>query len=51
MMTEEIIELVRTIGLPGTICLYFIFKVERVVENNTKALTLFLNEVKSGNRK
>ena len=39
----ETIPLIQNVGFPIALCLYFVFKVEKVVKNNTIALT----EVKS----
>lgn len=39
MSLVEVLECVNNFGFPIVISLYFIFKVEKVVQNNTRALT------------
>ena len=45
-MALEIVELISNVGFPMAISLYFIFKVERVVKNNTVALVQMKEVVK-----
>lgn len=32
------IDAISTVGFPIVVCLYFMYKTERVIENNTKAM-------------
>jgi len=53
-MLEENIGLISTLGFPIFICLWFMFRLEPIIKNNTKALTNFQvvqNECKSKYRK
>ena len=34
----EIVEIISTVGFPIFMCLWFIMKTEKVIDNNTKAL-------------
>jgi len=45
-MFEDISIIVSTLGFPIVVCLWFMVRTEKVINNNTQALTLFLNKVK-----
>jgi len=37
-MTLDLIELISNVGFPIAMCIYFVVKVERAINNNTQAL-------------
>ena len=39
---NEWIELAKTVGVPTAMCFWFMFRTERVIINNTKAMTKFI---------
>lgn len=34
----DLLNLIQSVGFPIAVCLYFIFKLEKTLENNTEAL-------------
>ena len=38
MSTEQIIELIKVVGFPGGIALWFMFRTDRKLDENSKAL-------------
>lgn len=34
----EIVTMISTVGFPITMCVWFMFRMEKVINNNTKAL-------------
>jgi len=40
---NEIAQLTQTLGFPIVVCLWFMFRTEKVINNNTKALNQFID--------
>lgn len=47
MIESDAIAIIQNVGFPIAVSLYFIFKVERVVKNNTEVLTRFCEQIKT----
>lgn len=52
MIESELLQIGLNYGFPALMCIYFVFKVEKVVNNNTEVIEAFLVEtVKCRNKK
>lgn len=45
-MIEEYIPLISNVGFPITMCLYFVLRFEKILNNNTMAITKLMEKLK-----
>ena len=46
MLEESIIKTISTVGFPITLCLWFMFRTEKVIRNNTEILYLIKEKLR-----
>ena len=46
MIESEFVQLISTVGFPIALCLWFMFRTEKVINNNTKALNEFMRRAR-----
>jgi len=47
-MIEEFVPLVSNVGFPIAMCVYFVVRFEKILNNNTQALKQLLEKLKGG---
>lgn len=45
-MMDEFIQIISNVGFPIAMCLYFMLRMEKVLNNNTKAILKLVERVK-----
>lgn len=44
MIEESLLKILRDFGLPTVMCLWFMFRTEKVISSNTEALRSFIDK-------
>ena len=51
MIEDMALEIIGTYGFPVFVCLWFMFRTERIIKSNTEAITNLTISMKGGNKK
>jgi len=46
MITEEIVQIISTVGFPIVLCLFYVFDMKKVIKSNTEVLYLIKDKLK-----
>jgi len=46
MIDEQLVQLISTVGFPIVVCLWFMFRTEKVIKANTEALIGIMSHLK-----